>query len=76
MNGISFFLIKELKKRPSEFSTFVDLRIFGSRARGDCEVSSDMDVFIEVENLDRDTREKTFDDAEKECVISQRLWCA
>ena len=54
-------IIKELKKRLSEFLTLVDLIVVGSRARGDCEVSSDMDVFIEVENPDRDTKEKGLD---------------
>ena len=51
-------IIKELKKRLSEFLTLVDLRVVGLRARGDCEVSSDMDIFIEVENPERDTKEK------------------
>jgi len=49
-------IIKELKKRLPEFLTLVDLRVVGSRARGDCEVSSNMDVIIEVENPDRDTK--------------------
>ena len=49
-------IIKELKKRLSEFLTLVDLRVVGLRARGDCEVSSNMDVIIEVENPDRDTK--------------------
>jgi len=61
MHEKDLLIIKELKKRLSEFLTLVDLRVFGSRARGDCEVSSDMDVFIEVEYLDRDTREKILD---------------
>ena len=49
-------IIKELKKRLSEFLTLVDLRVVGLRARGDCEMSSNMDVIIEVENPDRDTK--------------------
>lgn len=31
----------------------VDLRVFGSRARGDADEDSDMDVFVEVEERDR-----------------------
>jgi uncharacterized protein len=34
----------------------VDFRVFGSRARGDAADDSDMDVFVEVESLDRETK--------------------
>jgi uncharacterized protein len=37
-------------------TSIVDFRVFGSRARGDAADDSDMDVFIEVENLDRVTK--------------------
>lgn len=43
----------ELRKRLSSFVRLVDFRIFGSRARGDADEYSDMDVFIEVELLDK-----------------------
>lgn len=43
----------ELKKRLSKIVDLVDFRVFGSRARGDSDEYSDMDVFIEVESLDR-----------------------
>ncbi len=41
----------EFKKRLNEVTTVLDLRIFGSRARGDAAPDADLDVFIEVETL-------------------------
>lgn len=43
----------ELKERLATVVTLIDFRIFGSRARGDEDEDSDLDVFIEVESLDR-----------------------
>jgi predicted nucleotidyltransferase len=54
-------IARQLKERLSEVVPLIDFRVFGSRARGDCDEDSDMDVFIEVESLDRETREKIFD---------------
>lgn len=48
-------MAKEFKKRLSGVVNLVDFRVFGSRARGDAEEYSDMDVFIEVETASRDT---------------------
>ena len=53
----------ELKKRLSELVQIVDLRVFGSRSRGDADEYSDMDVFIEVERLDKDLKTKILDTA-------------
>lgn len=44
---------RELKERLAEFVPLVDFRVFGSRARGEGDEYSDMDVFIEVENIDK-----------------------
>lgn len=45
----------KLKERVS-LSPLIDFRIFGSRARGDADEYSDMDVFMEFETVDRDLR--------------------
>lgn len=54
-------IAKTLKEKLSEHVALVDLRVFGSRAKGVSDEYSDMDVFIEVEKLDQDIREKIFD---------------
>jgi predicted nucleotidyltransferase len=58
MKPEDYEMAKELKRRLSEVVQLVDFRIFGSRARGNADEYSDMDVFIEVDTLDRDTKEK------------------
>jgi predicted nucleotidyltransferase len=51
-------IAEELKKRLSEIAPLIDFKVFGSRARGDSEEYSDMDVFLEVESIDKDLKEK------------------
>jgi len=58
------FLAEELKNLLLSKTELVDFRVFGSRARGDAAEDSDMDVFIEVENLDRATKK----------IISDIVW--
>jgi predicted nucleotidyltransferase len=53
----------ELKNRLAGLVQLVDFCVFGSRARGDAMEDSDMDVFIEVENLDKDLKERVQDTA-------------
>ncbi|MDP3096767.1 MAG: nucleotidyltransferase domain-containing protein [Syntrophales bacterium] len=53
----------ELKNRLSGLVQLVDFCVFGSRVRGDAMEDSDMDVFIEVENLDKDLKERVQDAA-------------
>ena len=48
----------ELKERLSDVVPLLDFRVFGSRARGDADEYSDMDVFLEVEYIDRPLKEK------------------
>ena len=47
----------KLKKRLGEKIPLLDMRVFGSRARGIAEEYSDMDVFIETRTLNRQIRE-------------------
>jgi uncharacterized protein len=51
----------ELKERLSALVQVVDFRVFGSRARGNADEYSDMDVFVEVEYLDRSLKERLLD---------------
>lgn len=48
-------IARELKNRISRVAELVDFRVFGSRARGDANEYSDMDIFVEVEQLDKST---------------------
>ncbi len=58
MKAEDYEIAGELKRRLSEVVRLIDFRVFGSRARGDADEYSDMDVFIEVETLDRELKEK------------------
>ncbi|PIY20502.1 nucleotidyltransferase domain-containing protein [Candidatus Desantisbacteria bacterium CG_4_10_14_3_um_filter_40_18] len=54
MNESDYKIAKELKKRLSDVVSLIDFRVFGSRAKGTQGEYSDMDVFIEVEYLDKE----------------------
>ncbi len=54
-------IAEELKKKLSEIVPLIDFKIFGSRARGDSEEYSDMDIFLEVESINKDLKEKVSD---------------
>ncbi|PIV52499.1 MAG: nucleotidyltransferase domain-containing protein [Elusimicrobia bacterium CG02_land_8_20_14_3_00_37_13] len=54
-------IAKELKDRLSGVVQLIDFRVFGSRARGDTDEYSDMDVFLEVESLNEELKEKIAD---------------
>ena len=51
-------IAEELKKRLSAAVKLVDFRVFGSRAWGTADEYSDMDIFLEVESLDRELKEQ------------------
>ena len=51
-------IAKELKEKLSEVVYLIDFRVFGSRAREDFDEYSDMDVFIEIEQLDKQLKQK------------------
>lgn len=53
MTKEDYEIAKELKERLSKIVHLIDFRVFGSRARGNKDEYSDLDVFIEVEYLDK-----------------------
>lgn len=52
MNRRDREIAQELKREVAKIARVVDFRVFGSRARGDEDEFSDLDVFIEVQSLD------------------------
>jgi len=58
MRSEDFRIARELKSRLSSLVELLDFKVFGSRARGDADEYSDMDVFFEVESLDNALKEK------------------
>jgi predicted nucleotidyltransferase len=57
MKENDYKILCELKEKLSEKIMLLDMRIFGSRSREDAGEFSDLDVFIETETLDRETKE-------------------
>lgn len=58
MTEKDYLVVKELKERLSGVVELIDMKMFGSRARGEGDEYSDLDVFIEVERLDKALEEK------------------
>ena len=50
--------LRKLKETLARDFRLVELRLFGSKARGDSDRESDIDVLIVLENLDREIRKK------------------
>ncbi len=61
MKPKDYEIAKKLKERLSEVVQLIDFRVFGSRARGDEDEYSDMDIFLEVESLNKELEEKISD---------------
>ena len=51
-------IVREFQRRLAAIVPVVDLRVFGSRARGDAAPDSDLDVFIELEESTPDLRQR------------------
>ncbi len=51
-------IAREFQRRLAAIVPILDLRVFGSRARGDAAPDSDLDVFIEVEESTPDSRQR------------------
>ena len=51
-------IVREFQRRLAAIVSVVDLRVFGSRARGDAAPDSDLDVFIELEESTPDLRQR------------------
>ena len=56
MNETDRGVAQELRSPLGAVAKLVDFRVFGSRARGTAGEDSDLDVFIEIEDVDRQTR--------------------
>lgn len=61
MKDKDYAMARELKDRLSEVVQLVDFRIFGSRARGVADEYSDMDVFLEVESINKELKNRISD---------------
>jgi len=60
MKPRDYEIARKLKTRLSEIAAIVDFKVFGSMARGEDDEFSDMDVFVEVECLDKELEKKIY----------------
>lgn len=58
MTQKDYEIARQLKERLAEVVQVLDFRVFGSRARGDADDYSDMDVFIEVDKIDKQLKKR------------------
>lgn len=80
LSNQDFHIARELKDRIARIAPLLDFRVFGSRARGDADEHSDMDIFMEFETVDRKLEEQVSDLAweiafDHGIVISPLIFC-
>ncbi len=54
-------IVKELKKQVMGKYPLIEMRVFGSTARGDRTAESDIDVFLKLPRVNREIEEDLFD---------------
>jgi predicted nucleotidyltransferase len=73
-------VVKELKAKISDKYELHEIRIFGSSARGDRRLDSDIDVFVHISQVNRQIEENLFDIAYElelkyDCLIDLIVFC-
>ena len=61
MEKLIYKIVKELKAKISDKYQLHEIRIFGSSARGDRRLDSDIDVFVHISQVNRQIEENLFD---------------
>lgn len=61
MTEQDYQIAKTLKRRIQRVTPVIDLRVFGSRARGDADEFSDLDVYVEVPSTDKKIKDQIRD---------------
>jgi len=74
MEKLIYNIVKELKDRIADKYELHEMRIFGSSARGDRGLDSDIDVFVHISQVSRQIEENLFDIAYElelkfDCII-------